>query len=154
MLFHYCGCLAPTWLAKSWLRRGELRKPACNHISALTHLISDAIYHLLSFPALNNDICVLSGEVFVEGSFPLKRHFVDSDDVTPSHTWKCIPPHCTVAMRVLNPMFLSSDARAHRSRLDLPICVSENIVKLKRPFSHCCLNWNKKPQWSNLLLLC
>lgn len=53
------------------------------------------------------------------------------DDVTPSHTWKCIPPHCTVAMRVPNLMFLSSDAWAHRSRTDLPICVSENIVAVQ-----------------------
>lgn len=37
-------------------------------------------------------------------------------------------------IRVPNPMFLSSDARAHRSRTDLPICVSENIVKCKGHF--------------------
>lgn len=32
--------------------------------------------------------------------------------------------------------------------------VSEHIVKCKRPFPHCYLNWNKKPQWSNLVGLC
>lgn len=83
-----------------------------------------------------------------------KKGILFGDDANPSHTWKCIPPHRTVAMRVPNPAFLSSDAWAHRKCTDLPICVSENIVECKRPYPHCCLNWNNNPQWSNLLVLC
>lgn len=73
------------------------------------------------------------------------------DDANPSHTWKWIPPHRALATRVPNPMFLSSDARAHRSCTDLPICASDNIV---RPFPHCCRDWKKNPQWSNQPVLC